>query len=1295
MHKRVSRAVIHISWYALVSVIVTSALLISLIGLTSSKIDDLRPRILEWVQTTTGLPVEVGKLTIEWRGVIPQLKLSTIKVLDRNSHKTLTHFDQAMLSVDLYRSLIDWKVTIAHLELSGLNVELLHKKNGTISLLELTEQPTTNNDGLTQWLLEQPHLQVKNSNIIWHEKIEQPNPLSLTAVELQLKNKPLKNKHDLSGSARLDGGKGSVDFVIDVLGDPLSAEWNAKMLFSTEELDVVNLIPVDKLETLASILQKENIALNNARLNSTTQITLKNAQISDLKGHFSLKNSDSIYAVSSTFQLEKSNTNGWILVLPNISVAALERQWQAFVLKAKIPSDFSEESPEFEIELNQLRIEDLISVIPESRRKELNYFQPKGELVNLKIQYNQKNPSSPMVIKGEFVDLKLDPYKKIPGVKNLSGSFLSSGDIVTLNLTSHDLILQRQTHSGELEEPLHLQQLSGDLEWKNSEQGWLMIIPQITLLDPDLKFQLTGSIKKDLVSSPELDLRGTFFRGNVEPIVKMIPSNLLKPKITEWLDKAIVNGQLTGGHVIFRGALDQFPFEDKQGFFEVRLNVENGVLDYFKGWPRIEQITAEVVFTEKNMFITAPYSVIDDTPVKNTTVELPELKTEKPRLLINGNAKGQVKDGIKFINNSPLKASIGKQLKNIKITGPLNLDLHLEIPLSKGREIKVKGKVHLQKNALSLDTLGIKIKSLNGDFIFTKNRWFAKALKARLYESAITINLDVDRSKGSTRSDVRLTGLADRQYITNRMVQIGMKHEQLQVLKSISGTTTWQASLSLPTNIGSPDEDTGLVITSNLKGMNILAPSPLGKVKSDSLQLKISTTLSKKPNRQITFEYADVIKGNIKLSSVKATTTLKKVDLHFGAGKPMSFDKDNYLVQAGGKLSDLDISAWSNFINRYFGKAVSTKPTKDLLSFNLSIGQLLTADRTFKNNHILGISSINSWELQVENDTAHGMISVPYQLAEQAIKADFERLTLVSSKGKSNVASIDPNDLPEIFLSSQRFQYNELKLGSLQMHVKPVAMGASIEKIVLSSADVSVDIVGKWLFKNKQQSSKFRVQAKGESLGALLEQFGFGSSGIAEGKTDIDINAKWNSSPTEFQLAKLKGSLALKVENGRLVEVKNRVGKVFGLLNIQSLGRRLSLDFNDLFEEGFSFDEISGDFEIDRGNAYTNNLNMLGPSANIDIVGRVGLVEQDYDQVITVTPAVSDSLPVASVLFGPVGAGVGAALLIAEKIVPIIPETIDKVLASQYTLKGSWKESLVEPLTQPRKEAGARGFSTN
>jgi len=202
----------------------------------------------------------------------------------------------------------------------------------------------------------------------------------------------------------------------------------------------------------------------------------------------------------------------------------------------------------------------------------------------------------------------------------------------------------------------------------------------------------------------------------------------------------------------------------------------------------------------------------------------------------------------------------------------------------------------------------------------------------------------------------------------------------------------------------------------------------------------------------------------------------------------------------------------------------------------------------------------------------------------------------------------------------------------------------------------------------------------------MLETYAYDISPIEKGVTSLTLYAKWPGTPMDFSLSNLDGTLYMEVDKGRFIEINPSAGRLFGLLSLQTLPRRLSLDFSDLFGKGLAFDSIEGRFNIEDGNAYTNNLAMTGPSVNINISGRTGLVEQDYDQIATVTPQITDSLPVASALFGPVGIGVGAIIFLASEIFQSLPDKINTLLRKQYTITGAWDEPQVTKIKKAKED---------
>jgi uncharacterized protein YhdP len=182
---------------------------------------------------------------------------------------------------------------------------------------------------------------------------------------------------------------------------------------------------------------------------------------------------------------------------------------------------------------------------------------------------------------------------------------------------------------------------------------------------------------------------------------------------------------------------------------------------------------------------------------------------------------------------------------------------------------------------------------------------------------------------------------------------------------------------------------------------------------------------------------------------------------------------------------------------------------------------------------------------------------------------------------------------------------------------------------------------------------------------------------------DITASVYWPGAPSADWTQHLGGDVAVRLETGSLLDLDPGAGRVVGLMSISALPRRLALDFRDVFNKGLVFDEIGGDFTIVDGNAFTDNLKVTGPVAEIGVAGRIGLRDRDYRQQAVVTAEPGKMLPTVGGLIG--GPGVGAALLIFTRI---FKEPLKGIGRASYCVTGSWEAPSVERLTAEQLEKG-------
>jgi hypothetical protein len=163
----------------------------------------------------------------------------------------------------------------------------------------------------------------------------------------------------------------------------------------------------------------------------------------------------------------------------------------------------------------------------------------------------------------------------------------------------------------------------------------------------------------------------------------------------------------------------------------------------------------------------------------------------------------------------------------------------------------------------------------------------------------------------------------------------------------------------------------------------------------------------------------------------------------------------------------------------------------------------------------------------------------------------------------------------------------------------------------------------------------------------------------------------------------LSGTLDIDVGAGQFTKIDPGIGKLLGVLSLQALPRRLTLDFRDVFSEGFAFDTIAGKTAIVKGVMATDDLRLAGPAARVDISGEADLAKETQRLNVRVLPSLSSTFsaatPAAAMILlaaNPlVAAAVGAGTLLAQKV---MKDPLEQMFAYDYRISGSWSDPVVE-----------------
>jgi uncharacterized protein YhdP len=298
----------------------------------------------------------------------------------------------------------------------------------------------------------------------------------------------------------------------------------------------------------------------------------------------------------------------------------------------------------------------------------------------------------------------------------------------------------------------------------------------------------------------------------------------------------------------------------------------------------------------------------------------------------------------------------------------------------------------------------------------------------------------------------------------------------------------------------------------------------------------------------------------------------------------------------------------------------------------------------------------------------------------------------VAAPSATRVEAGADNPWPEIDVAADAFFVRGRDVGRLEFVAHPRVTEWSIDKLALVNEGGRLDATGRWVSSGRDQQTRLDLALAVSDAGTFLARLGYGDT-IHGAPTRIAGNLSWAGGPSDFDYPSLAGGFRVEAGPGQFTQIDPGIGKLLGVLSLQSLPRRITLDFTDVFSQGFAFDEITGDVTVQSGVLKTKNLRISGPAAKVDISGDADIARETQNLSVRVLPALATQISAgAALLFlaNPIiGAAVGAGTLLAQKA---LSDPLEQLFRYEYQITGSWSDPVVTrgritPITQ---EVGGR-----
>jgi len=1261
------RRCLGLCWGTLATGIILFALMVAVGRMLLPMLADYRIEIQQAVSEQLGRDVRIGQIHTDWSGVWPRIHLSEIDVLNRKNEKWL-HIKDVMLSVDLGLIWNMGKKMPAQVSLVGIKLDIRRNKGRSFSVngenFALDKKSPVEQEDIVRWLFSLDSvLRIKDSEVSWRDLRLQDKAISISASDVTLVNN--SNQHRVFGRLRISEQKketGQLSFILNMKGNMLEPQKVSHNFYLNGDIHV-NQWMRDWIRPYLAI----------QRGHFSVQVWGKGSlgQVDDVKSivkasQLAWKKKSGSHSGNAITKLDAKVfwnrfMGGWSLDVEELSMAVGNKNRKLAQVSLVYNRQVSTGLQQLEMALSHIQLKDMHVMLSKYlTTAKLGQFSidelaPEGELEKLQVRLNgNEKKISHYYASAVFNGLGFERANNLPGVRGLDGRFL---------LTEKDGVMEFKSRSAMLdfgqvfEKPINAL-VEGNLFWRKTDSGITLESDRIVARNDHVN--TISSIKVIIPHNgkPFLDMATGIKDGDARFARLYFPHNIMAPSVLTWLQQALVRGQATKGKLVFRGQLEQFPFYHNEGTFIVDFDVRNLDLKFGSGWPALSGIDANVRFNGPGLFVGLDKGMLMQTSVLPSVLKIKDL-SKTAKLDMDVHLKGAANSLLDYLRKSPLNSKAKRFLSSVRSDGSLQTNISMVIPLLHPDKFSLKGYADLKNTNVYVKPVKKAFNKINGRLNFEigvgRHEFSAKNIK--LYFQGKPASLNVFTTKG---------GRADSHIVFKMATKLAISElfkDQLPSLVTVfNGESGWQMEYRIQ-----PDNNARLVMTSNLQGTEIKLPDQF--YKPGNLNKNISLTI-------------DVDKTGLSLLALKldgminmlSHFTIKGFDrgvLWLGKKARLIKVSQKPGMVIGGHLPLLSVSRWLDLFPVSSGVVTNTSIFSQIRAIDLKVSKLESGHLVLNKLRINASRTDEYLRANIEAKEVSGKVYIPDSLAgDVPIKLRLDYLKLKTYADKAESAVPDPRNLPALDVESKKIILNGKTLGSLRFNAVRMEKGLRIDGLRLRGQYITADADGTWYLKESWHQSKFNVHVSTPHIGNAMDLFRYKSS-FAEGEASAKLTASWSGPPHWLEMKRLDGQIKLLIKKGRLKDIDPGSGRIFGLLSIQSLQRRLSLDFSDFFRKGFSFDRIEGSFTVSEGDAYTNNLFLDGPAARIDISGRIGLSSEDYDETVYVTPKVSSSIPLLGLAAGP---QVAVGLLLTEKL---FRKDVNKMTARSYSVTGSWEKPVI------------------
>ena len=1244
-------------------------------------IEDYRPAIERLASRELGQAVSIGRIEASWAGLNPDLTLLDVRVSDAEARPVLGFSKiEAVLSW--------WSVSTSSLKLRLLRIDepILHLRRDAAGLLHIAGIPLRQEQGdtdVSEWVLAQRRIRIRGATLVWEDELRKAPPLILEDLNLALDNDGKQHRFGLTALP-----PENLASRIDVRGDFRGRDiermqsWSGK---AYAEIDYIDLAiwrqwidyPValphgrgalrawagfaeGRLQDLTADASLQDVSIRLAS-------DLPSLALEQMSGRIGAKFTDQGFEVSGR-RIELAGRD--VATKKNDAVAAIHIS----------PTDFNVEwqpggegqSVRGNASFNQVDIGALASLaaylpFDAQSRKLLNEYAPQGRVSKLSAKWKgDAEQLKTYSLRADFEALALKAQGYFPGFSGLSGSLEASekGGKATLDSQKSSIDVPSVFPVSLIE----LDRLSAQAKWKLNKGELHAELTQMTFASPDAAGSVQGSYQTSAQGPGIIDLTASLSRADARAVWRYMP-HVVGEGARHWLRDALLSGGASEATLALKGNLLDFPFLDKsKGQFLVTVKAHDVALDYGTGWPRIDGISGDLRFEGNGMIVDARRGSILGAQLSNTRAEIPDFDKPISTLHVNGKAEGPTSEFLKFIDQSPVAGRIDNFTEDMRATGNGHLDIALVIPLDEAKlgDSTIEGTYHFTNNEVLIDAALPPVRQVNGSVQFSGSALRVPEITGSLFGGPLKI-------KGGSQKDGRVLITA------NGAINIAQLRKQMDspLLEVFSGNTPYRGEVRIN------KRNADLVIDSTLVGLASALPEPFAKRSEDSLALRIERKTLPSATAVKQGKAENVLREQLSASlgaDVSMQVIRRKKDNGFvverGAiaiGRALQLPESGLLLGLSAKRLDLD--AWRNVPALQSPSAVAARDagsaTPMLNAVNIKAAELILLGRHINDVDLTASALPGQWSFALNSRQAIGNLEWNAS-GRGKLSARFKKVALdapSADEGASMGQTI--SELPALDIVADEFSLGERRFGRFELQARNDEGVWHLGKINATNPFGSISGNGQWDSSAGKHRTRLDFKIESSDVGKMLERFGYPGT-VRAGTAKLEGRIGWQDGPVRLDYKTLSGEMRLEASKGQFVKLDpGAAGKLLGLISLQGLARRITLDFKDVFSDGLAFDSISSKVVLNNGQMQTERLQIDGPSARVVMRGEVDLERETQRLNVNVQPELGGTAALGVALVNPVA---GVATWVAHKV---LQNPLNHMFGFDYLITGTWDDPKV------------------